>query len=135
MRLFDASAAAQYDRESALSAEEKKRDELLLHRNRLRENLEKDVRFRRQMMNVAKAKKAVYEIKLTCLSDALGKNIHIAADKMPLLLDEAFIRYDDKKVGYSPEMVRELSKERQVLIFTRDNSLDRLFNPVGNDKG
>jgi hypothetical protein len=135
LKLFDASAAAQYDREAAFSAEEKKRDELLLHRNRLRENLEKDVRFRRQMMNVAKAKKAVYEIRLTCLRDALGENVHIAADKMPLLLDEAFIRYDDKKVGYSPEMVRELSKERQVLVFTSDNCLGRLFNPVGNDKG
>jgi hypothetical protein len=135
MKLFDASAAAQYDREAALSAEEKKREDLLLHRNRLRENLEKDVHFRRQMMNVAKAKKAVYEMKLACLRDALGEKAHSAADKMPLLLDEAFIRYDDKKIGYSPEIIRELSKERQVLIFTCNDCLDPVFKPDGRDEG
>lgn len=135
MKLFDASAAAQYDRETALSGEERKREDLLLHRNRLRENLEKDVHFRRQMLNVAKAKRSVYEMKLTCLRDALGEKVHSDADKMPLLLDEAFIRYDDKKIGYSLEMIRDLSKERQVLIFTCSDRLGRLITPDGHDKG
>ncbi len=135
MKLFDSSAAAQYDREAALAAGEKKRDELLLHRNRLRENFDKDVHFRRQMMNVAKAKKAVYEMKLSCLRDTLGEKVHSEADKMPLLLDEAYVRYDDKKIGYSPEMVLELSKERQVLLLACEDGLDRVFTPDGRDKG
>ncbi len=135
MRLFDSSAAAQYDRETALAAEEKKRDELLLHRNRLRDNFDKDVHFRRQVMNVAKAKKTVYEMKLAVLRESLDENMHSGLDKLPLLLDEAFIRYDDRKIGYKPEMIRELSKERQVLIFTCDDHLARIFMPDVHDKG
>ena len=36
----------------------------------------------------------------------------------PLILDDALIRFDDRRLGYAMELLRELGETRQILLFT-----------------
>ena len=38
--------------------------------------------------------------------------------KAPLILDDALVRFDDKRMGAAVEILRELSESRQVILFT-----------------
>ena len=49
---------------------------------------------------------------------AIADLVQTSADKMPLLLDDAFIQYDDSRALYGLALLRELSFNRQVILFT-----------------
>ena len=38
--------------------------------------------------------------------------------KLPLLLDDLFVNFDHKRLGAAVQLVKELAKERQILLFT-----------------
>ncbi|NLM84546.1 MAG: hypothetical protein GX189_07585, partial [Clostridiales bacterium] len=39
-------------------------------------------------------------------------------DPAPLILDDALANFDDTRMGYALDYLLELSKERQILLFT-----------------
>jgi DNA repair exonuclease SbcCD ATPase subunit len=49
---------------------------------------------------------------------AISDLVQTSDDKMPLLLDDAFMQYDDVRAGLGLNMLRELSRSRQIILFT-----------------
>ena len=55
----------------------------------------------------------------------------IGAEKMPLILDDVLIRFDDDRKLGACRAIYEFSRENQVIIFTCENNLRNLFNICG----
>ena len=55
----------------------------------------------------------------------------IGAEKMPLILDDVLIRFDDDRKLGACRAIYEFSRDNQVIIFTCENNLRNLFNICG----
>ena len=55
----------------------------------------------------------------------------IGTEKMPLILDDVLIRFDDERKMGACRAIYEFSRENQVIIFTCENNLRNLFNICG----
>lgn len=55
----------------------------------------------------------------------------IGTEKMPLILDDVLIRFDDDRKLGACRAIYEFSRENQVIIFTCENNLRNLFNICG----
>ncbi|NTW70871.1 MAG: AAA family ATPase [Eubacteriaceae bacterium] len=51
--------------------------------------------------------------------------------EMPLIFDEAFLQYDDERLKNTLLCIQELSKERQIIIFTSQKRESRFFKELG----
>ena len=49
---------------------------------------------------------------------ALSDIFSLGGEKLPLIMDEVFAQYDDNRVEAALNMLKEISKERQVFMFT-----------------
>ena len=56
-------------------------------------------------------------------------------DKMPLLLDDTFVQYDDKRAKAGLTLLDELSLDRQVVLFTCHGRMSDLYASIKEDKG
>lgn len=56
---------------------------------------------------------------------------------LPILIDDSFVNFDDQRVGYIDQLLRKISENNQVLIFTAQQSLvDQLaIKPLTFTKG
>ncbi|EEJ72786.1 hypothetical protein HMPREF0548_0386 [Lactobacillus ultunensis DSM 16047] len=56
---------------------------------------------------------------------------------LPILIDDSFVNFDDRRVGYIEKLLKEISENNQVLIFTaQGNLVDRLgLEPLTFTKG
>ena len=55
----------------------------------------------------------------------------IGAERMPLILDDVLIRFDDDRKLGACRAIYEFSRDNQVIIFTCENNLRNLFNICG----
>jgi len=55
----------------------------------------------------------------------------IGSEKMPLILDDVLIRFDDDRKLGACRAIYEFSRDNQVIIFTCENNLRNLFNICG----
>ncbi len=58
---------------------------------------------------------------------AIADWIDTSEDKMPILLDDALVQYDDERAKLAVSLLRELSGMRQIIMFTCHESVDALF--------
>lgn len=56
---------------------------------------------------------------------------------LPILIDDSFVNFDDKRVGLIDQLLKKISKYNQVLIFTaQSNLVDKLqVKPLTFTKG
>ena len=74
-------------------------------------------------------------------SSGLGDQIYLSlkmamagqmgAERMPLILDDVLIRFDDDRKLGACKAIYEFSRDNQVIIFTCENNLRNLFNICG----
>ena len=55
----------------------------------------------------------------------------IGPEKMPLILDDVLVRFDDERKLGACRAIYEFARENQVLVFTCENSVRNLFNICG----
>ena len=51
----------------------------------------------------------------------------------PLVLDDALLTFDDERLGAALELLRELSKTRQILLFTCQSREQAWLDAHGKD--
>ena len=62
---------------------------------------------------------------------AISDLVQTSDDKMPLLLDDALMQYDDERAGLGLKMLRELSGSRQIILFTCHRRMKDMYaNPA-----
>ena len=66
---------------------------------------------------------------------AIADLVSSSDDKMPLLLDDAFVQYDDKRAKAGLILLDELSLHRQIVLFTCHNRMGELNETIKKDKG
>lgn len=66
---------------------------------------------------------------------AIADLVQPKTDKMPLLLDDAFVQYDDKRAKAALVLLRELSADRQIVLFTCHGRMKDLYADTEDDKG
>ena len=59
---------------------------------------------------------------------AIADLIDDSEDKLPILLDDALVQYDDERAERAVSLLRELSAERQIIMFTCHKSIEAHFN-------
>ena len=42
---------------------------------------------------------------------------------LPILIDDSFVNFDDRRIGYIDKLLKKISENNQVLIFTAQESL------------
>lgn len=62
---------------------------------------------------------------------AIADWIDTSEDRMPILLDDALVQYDDERAKMAVSVLRELSKTRQIIMFTCHKNIDTLFSGRG----
>ena len=65
------------------------------------------------------------------LSLKMAMACQMGSERMPLILDDVLIRFDDDRKLGACKALMEFSKENQVIIFTCENNLRNLFNITG----
>ncbi len=65
------------------------------------------------------------------LSLKMAMACQMGPERMPLILDDVLIRFDDDRKLGACKALMEFSKENQVIIFTCENNLRNLFNITG----
>jgi hypothetical protein len=66
---------------------------------------------------------------------AISDLIHPEGDKMPLLLDDALVQYDDERAMRAVQLLVLLSAHRQIILFTcHKHTSERIRDAVGEDK-
>ncbi len=66
---------------------------------------------------------------------AISDLIHPEGDKMPLLLDDALVQYDDKRAIHAVRLLTQLSVHRQIILFTCHNhTSERIRDAAGEMK-
>ncbi len=65
------------------------------------------------------------------LSLKMAMASQIGPEKMPLILDDVLIRFDDERKMGACKAIYEFSRDSQVLVFTCENSVRNLFNICG----
>lgn|GEM_PF-753085 len=66
---------------------------------------------------------------------AIADLVQSSEDRMPLLLDDAFVQYDDKRAKAGLILLNELSLHRQIVLFTCHNRMSELYASINRDKG
>ena len=66
---------------------------------------------------------------------AIADLVQPSDDKMPLLLDDTFVQYDDKRAKAGLTLLDELSLDRQVVLFTCHGRMSDLYASIKEDKG
>ena len=56
----------------------------------------------------------------------------ITAEKMPMIMDDILVRFDDERKQGACKAIYEFSRENQVIMFTCDNSVFNYFRLEGN---
>ncbi len=59
---------------------------------------------------------------------AIADLIDDSEDKLPILLDDALVQYDDERAERAVSLLRELSTERQIIMFTCHKSVEAHFD-------
>ncbi len=65
------------------------------------------------------------------LSLKMAMASQIGPEKMPLILDDVLIRFDDDRKLGACKAIYEFSRDSQVIVFTCENSVRNLFNICG----
>lgn len=60
---------------------------------------------------------------------ALCKLVLGGDEPCPLILDDALINFDDERMGYALDYLKELAEERQIILFTCHSREKRYLNP------
>lgn len=55
----------------------------------------------------------------------------IGENKLPLILDDCFIQYDDSRLKNIIEFLRDISKERQIILFSCQNREEKIMKELG----
>ena len=42
---------------------------------------------------------------------------------LPILIDDSFVNFDDRRIGYIEKLLKKISENNQVLIFTAQDKL------------
>lgn len=63
----------------------------------------------------------------------LGLNSFINGDSYPLIMDEAFIQYDDNRLKNVLNFLMKQSKNRQIILFTSQLREQKIFQSLGED--
>lgn len=66
---------------------------------------------------------------------AIADLVQPSDDKMPLLLDDTFVQYDDKRAKAGLTLLDELSLDGQVVLFTCHGRMSDLYASIKEDKG
>ena len=66
---------------------------------------------------------------------AIADLVQSSDDKMPLLLDDTFVQYDDKRAKAGLALLDELSLQRQIVLFTCHNRMSEIYASIKEDKG
>ena len=66
---------------------------------------------------------------------AIADLVQPSDDKMPLLLDDAFVQYDDKRAKAGLALLDELSLNRQTVLFTCHKRMSDLHASIKDGKG
>ena len=66
---------------------------------------------------------------------AIADLVQPSDDRMPLLLDDTFVQYDDKRAKAGLALLHELSLHRQVVLFTCHGRMSDLYASIKEDKG
>lgn len=61
--------------------------------------------------------------------------IHTEGDKMPLLLDDALVQYDDERAAQAMRLLVTLSAERQIILFTCHKSTSERICNIAAETG
>ena len=88
----------------------------------------------RQIVAVDKLSQGTIDQLYLGLRIALSNLIDESARKLPLILDEAFVQYDDVRLKNVLEFLIEESKERQILLFTCQIRELRIIKELNNEK-
>lgn len=66
---------------------------------------------------------------------AISDLVQSSDDQMPLLLDDTFVQYDDKRAKAGLALLDELSLQRQIVLFTCHNRMSEIYESIKRDKG
>ena len=66
---------------------------------------------------------------------AIADLVQSSDDKMPLLLDDTFVQYDDKRAKAGLALLDELSLQRQIVLFTCHNRMSEIYETIRKNKG
>jgi len=66
---------------------------------------------------------------------AISDLVQTSDDKMPLLLDDAFIQYDDRRAKCALRLLRELAGSRQIILFTCHHRMIDMNDDVQMNEG
>ncbi len=61
---------------------------------------------------------------------AIGDLIRQSEESLPLLLDDTFVQYDDKRALIAMRLIQKLAGERQVFLFTCQERMSELYAKV-----
>ena len=61
-------------------------------------------------------------------SSQVAKNVYLVAIYAAAILDDALLGFDDKRAKAALELLKELSKERQIILFTCQSREKMLIN-------
>ncbi|MBN1891809.1 MAG: AAA family ATPase [Clostridiales bacterium] len=64
---------------------------------------------------------------------AIADLIDPSDDKLPILLDDALVQYDDDRAKRAVRLFKDLSSRRQIIMFTCHKSIDILFREASAD--
>lgn len=92
---------------------------------------EKDLAFRDSDYFSAGTADQVY----LALRLAIADLIQSGDDRMPLLLDDALVQYDEQRVISAIRLLRELSEDRQVIMFTCHRRITERISTLWKESG